>query len=107
MKDEVYMARLPKLKHSPIHNYYVQIQRKRHYLGTDKKAAERKYAALVAKFYKGELVNETDTLASVITQFIEYVDATAAPKTTEWYRDPLTRFVRYIGQKKKVSNASG
>jgi integrase/recombinase XerD len=72
--------------------WYVEINRKQINLGPDREKAFRRYHALMAQ--PAERKVTSDSLASIIDAFLEWVQRNRAAETYEWYRYRLERFVR-------------
>ena len=96
-------GRKPKLNWSKRFGWNCTINKKRYYLGRDKKDAEKEFAELVHKHYQGELFTE-DTVVNLIDQYLYYKEKMVAPLSYAWYERPLKEFKRYIGTKKKMAS---
>ena len=73
--------------------WFVQINRKRHNLGKDKKQAWKRYHELMARPEKRAV--PSDSLPAIVDAFLEWVSKNRAPDTYEWYRYRLQRFVEH------------
>ena len=73
--------------------WFVQINRKRHNLGKNKKQAWKRYYELMAQPAKRAV--PSDSLAAIVDAFLEWVSKNRAPDTYEWYRYRLQRFVEH------------
>jgi integrase len=74
--------------------YCTTIDRKRHRLGANKKAAEKRYHELMAK--PERRVVSSDTVVSIIDSFLEYVQTHNAPRCYDWYHRHAQSFVETI-----------
>lgn len=71
--------------------WFVQINRKRHNLGKDKKKAWQRYFELMAQPQKRVIAS--DSLAAIVDAFLDWTSRNRSPHTYEWYRYRLQRFV--------------
>lgn len=72
--------------------WYVTLGGKQINLGSDRAIAFQEYAKLVAEPKSREV--RSDSLASIVDSFLEWVLRQRSPDTYEWYRYRLERFVR-------------
>jgi len=72
----------------------VTIAGKRHMLGPDKEAADRKFHALMAKPKPQRVA--ADSVYAIIDSFLEWTQKHRAPRTYEWYHQRLQWFVETI-----------
>lgn len=74
--------------------WFVQIDRKRHNLGRNKKKAWQRFHTLMAEPPKRASIIASDSLLTVIEAFLEWSQHHRSPDTYEWYRYRLERFAK-------------
>jgi integrase len=90
------MPRKPKLRYWAARKvYYCQINGRRHYLGKDKKVAEREFHRLMSAPPPKKAV-ASHSVVAVIDEYLEWCHKHRRPETYRWYLDRLQSFVQTI-----------